>query len=439
MSTTGRLVPYQYFEALIDGRRVLELGGGGASPTEWLAARASEVTAQDLCLELPGLPLEDGLAQVILIPELEQWAGWAPLVRELDRVLAADGVLLASVGCGELTEGSGLTYQDLTDLLVPAFEHVRVLGMIPFSGFTVADFDPGDDDLEPALDCSLVEEDQPPRRYLAMASPREISAQPYEVVQVPGAPDGVGVAPLRVEEVQAEASSQRTRAETERIRAQAAERALGEVQASARQQARRADTAERRADSLMARLEAGAEELAGLHKRLADVQAEGQANRWRVDELSGLCQQLQQELDEKKPSGGNAGDPGATKLEETRRALKEAEARVAEQSRRATNAQARLAALEEQARKASAAPAEPEPTPAPEPEEPAGPDLRRQVDEATQSLEEKSVELVEARADNRRLRQENAKLARKLAAALSELQKLKQGTRNGERGTENGE
>lgn len=457
----GRLVSYQYFEADIVGRRVLELGHGGTESAAWLADRASQVTTQDLCLELDAFPLEDEAADMVLVPELELWAGWPPLVQELRRVIIPRGLILLSVRSGDLTPGVGLTYEDLEELLGRGFSHVRILGQIPFFGFTVADFQPEEADLAPTLDCSLVREDAPPRRYLAMASDAPLPAQPYGVIQVHAPGDDAGeVGSSQLDDLRDRLAEQRSRAETERLRAQAAERALGEAQASARQHARRVDTAERRADSLMTRLEQGAVELAGLHQRLADMQAQGQSDRWRVDELSGLAQQLQQELDEQVGAGGKAPRGAGSRLEELKRALQEAEARVAEQSRRATNAEARLAARStpEALPKLEIVPPKVQ-APPPEPE-PGSHDLRHQVDtleqgaelhhlemdnlhlkvrelkayngelrreadEAAQALEEQSVQLAETRADNRRLRQENAKLARKLAGALGELQKMK--------------
>lgn len=451
----GRLVSYQYFQAFITGRRVLELGRGDAVSTTWLIERAARVTTQDLCLELGSLPLEDDLADVVLVPELGDWVGWSPLLTELTRVLAPEGVVLLSVPSGDLIPGEGLTFEELGSLLEAGFAEVRLLGQIPFRGFTVADFQPGEEQLEPALDCSLVDEDQPPHRYLALASAMPLEPQPYEVIQVPSG-GAEGADRESPEALRARLDRERARAETERLRAQAAERALGEAQASAQQRARRADTAERRGDSLMSRLEQGAAELVGLHQRLADVQAQAQADRWRVDELSGLAQQLQQQLDERGEPEEQEGR-AAGQLEELKRALQEAEARVAEQSRRATNAEARLATRSSRAEEAS-------PDPLPEVQEPASPDLqdqmsalkegaavhdeqmddlqlkvrelqaynnelKREAEETTQDQDEQSIQLVEARADNRRLRQENAKLARKLAAALGELQKIKRENR----------
>ncbi len=354
-----RLVSYQYFEEFLAGRRVLELGCGDGQGAGYLLGRAESLLSLDLnnervqgCrhrLEAGNLafehvqgerfPAEDSSFDVALVPELESWSSWQPLMEELRRVLRTDGMALFSLLNGDQDPEQGLTYADADELLSGVFPQVRFLGQIPFSGCTVADFLPRERVSATVLDCSLVDEDLPPHRYLVLCSERPLAGLSYTVMQTPpreqnpeasqeGGLDGYSGVLSRMDGQ----------------RAQLAERALIQAEANVRQHSRRAETAERRNDSFMLRVEQGVGEINKLHQRIAELQGLRQADQWRLDELTSLVHQFE-EAAEKSSSPER-------QQEQLEQEVEDAESRAAEQSRRATNAEARLAQMEARLRRA---------------------------------------------------------------------------------------
>jgi|GEM_PF-4084956 SAM-dependent methyltransferase len=204
---TSRLVRYQYLEGLIDQRLVFELGCGDGTGTLRLDPWAKHIVAyepdsdslasartrlQGRSVEFLGdsalpLPQADQSFDVVLVPELQRWLGDERVMPELRRVLKADGVAFFSVAAGEAGAADGLAYDALVEFLGATFEHVRIVGEVPFSGTTMADFHPDGDEIDAALDCSLVDEDEAPTAYLAICSDVPLSAQGYAVVQFPSA------------------------------------------------------------------------------------------------------------------------------------------------------------------------------------------------------------------------------------------------------------
>ncbi|MBK8481425.1 MAG: methyltransferase domain-containing protein [Proteobacteria bacterium] len=250
-----RLVRYQYLEALVAQRRVLELGCGLGRATAFLARVAAQVVGVDvatpeLALAWKGYPEAnlsfvggDGAApgqvdasfDLALVPELQRWIARGSLLSELQRVLRPGGIAVFVVPSADVGTAPGLSYGDLLDYLEQSFEHVRILGEIPFLGRTMADFSPAGEP-EAALDCSLIGEDEPPSHYLALCSDRALEALPYTVLQLPLA--SWEDEPLWLRDQLARAGQERDRAVQ---RAEAHQRELQQLQlrvaAGARQQA----------------------------------------------------------------------------------------------------------------------------------------------------------------------------------------------------------
>jgi chromosome segregation ATPase len=359
-----RLVHYQFLEELLEGRRVLELGCGSGEGAQYLSRRAGEVLAVDTsanqlerCRALPGRPNlnyrkvdpsrlqeADGSFGVVLVPELNRWINRGSVVPEILRLLGPQGVAVFAVPSGDLPAPGGITLGELKEFLGQGFSHARIYGQIPFSGYTLADFEPGGD-ASPLLDCSLVAEDEPPVGYLALCSREPLESLGYAVLQVPAeavappAVAGVGGAVAeapglefgaeressrlaalerllqqerdrvdrerdRAEEAARMHLEQRGRADAEAVRAEAVERSLEECRRSVSQLSRRAETAERRNDSLLARVEQGSAELSRLHQRMAEMQGLRQAEQWRVDELNGRLRECEEQL-----LAARAGEP----------------------------------------------------------------------------------------------------------------------------------
>jgi len=257
-----RLCCYQYLSWLIAGRQVLEIGCGSGDGSVLLAQEAATVWALACAEDRPKpsqlprgitnlqfvigqpdrLQLADGYADVVIVPELQRWIGRGALLPELQRVLKADGVAVFIVPNADAGVPQGVHYRRLLGHL-SRFAHVRVCGVIPFWGRTVADFEPADS-WDPALDCSLVEEDELPDCYLALCSRQPLEAGQYTVLQVPAA-----------------APSPRIDDASRSLRPESAE-------------------------------------LTRLYECIAELEAARQADRWRVDELNGRLRESEARLAE---------------------------------------------------------------------------------------------------------------------------------------------
>jgi chromosome segregation ATPase/ubiquinone/menaquinone biosynthesis C-methylase UbiE len=206
-----RLVHYQYISELLTGRRVLELGCGSGRGAAFLASVARHVVAVDtssieLSLSRRAYPrpnlefvvgepdrlqLDGASFDVVLVPELGRWVTRGAFMPELRRMLAPGGLAFFTVRSGDGDGHGGMAYHDLTEYLSQAFPQLRLIGVLPFHGQILAEFDPIDE-LEPQLDSSLVSEDEAPTHYLALCSDQPIPPLGYSVIQVPlgGTPIG---------------------------------------------------------------------------------------------------------------------------------------------------------------------------------------------------------------------------------------------------------
>jgi len=424
-----RLVHYQYIQELLVDRNILEIGSGNGSGADFLAQLARRVLVLDTsaqrvarcrqfcdwsnvdCMvgEPDRLQVKDESFDVVVVPELERWFTRGGLLPEIRRVLAPHGVVLFVVRSAdrEGAGGSGMGYADLDEYLGQTFEHVRMLGAIPFRGMTMADFQP-EGELDPQLDCSLVTEDEGPVSYLALCSRQQLPTVGYSVIQVPAGADvaaprglservlgtveswaeseGAGaqvklmtqlldremtrVAALeqRLEQTRAHGEElsgrcieERGHTEVERVRAEAFQRQLADCQQTLEELRKRAEGAERRCDSLMIRIEQGAAELSTLHHRMAELQGLRQADQWHIDELVGKLRKLQQGQDGDLVVGPDVtrelerSRAEITRLQqelEQRPATPDDATKVQEAEARVVAAEQRSGATEEQARKA---------------------------------------------------------------------------------------
>jgi len=199
-----RLVDYQFAEQVLQGRAVLEVGCGSGAGSYFLARTARTVTAVDpdagvvercqrtfssrnlrfVHADPSRLELKPGSFDVVCVPLLERWPGRQEVLNQVRRMLHPEGFALFTVTSGDRPgSGEGVTYAELEQSLGQVFTHVRISGEIPFSGFTMADFKP-QQELSPVLDCSLVDEDEPPTKYLALCGAAPLSSLGYAVIQV---------------------------------------------------------------------------------------------------------------------------------------------------------------------------------------------------------------------------------------------------------------
>lgn len=200
-----RLVYYEYLSELLESRRVLEIGCGSGQGADFVAHLARRVVAVDtssihlneirravsrpnlefMAGEPDRLQLDSHIFDVILVPELLRWITRGSFIPELRRLLVPGGIAIFSVPCGDVAERRGMNYNDFYEYLAQGFTHVQLIGEIPFHGSIMAEFAP-QEDLAPQLDSSLVEEDEPPVRYLAICSDQPLKSLGYGIIQIPG-------------------------------------------------------------------------------------------------------------------------------------------------------------------------------------------------------------------------------------------------------------
>ena len=227
-----------YVEALVAGRRVAVLGDGSLGLADALHARGARLVhaydpdparvAEMIARKAPAfgspaagrpvargvvhavlgddLGVRDGAFDAVLIPDLCAFADRVDVVRRARKLVAPSGAVVIASPNGEakrrLTSGpaapDALGYYEIFDLLQLQFPVVRMVGQAPFVGYAIVDFSP---DREPdvSFDASLMAGTEEPEIFVAIASERPISLDPYLVVEVPAA-RVLGLGAARAEE-----------------------------------------------------------------------------------------------------------------------------------------------------------------------------------------------------------------------------------------------
>jgi chromosome segregation ATPase len=215
-----RLPLYAYLEPLLRGRRILEIGRAKDASTDYLVSLgASRVVAAegDLAgVEASGKDRFD----VVLVPEGEAFVRRPEVVASWQKLVADRGRLVVAVANPDRGAG-GVGYFDLHDAVARHFLKVQMLGVTPFLGVGLVEFEGAVDGLR--IDARLVKEgSEPPAVYVALAGAEPASGLGYALVQLPwseapwqsagaglGAPDARATVDLKakLEEATAEAQS----------------------------------------------------------------------------------------------------------------------------------------------------------------------------------------------------------------------------------------
>ena len=182
-----------YAEPLAAGRRVVVF----ADPATGLPERLEDLGADTVVLLTPGDDLEELRAarfDLAIIPDLALFDDPAALLVCVRRVLGDTGAALIAApnrDAAEAPDTGALDYYALFDLVAREFADVRMIAQLPFHGVALAEV--GDEDESPAVsvDTQLADSDRAPEAFVALASQRGTSLDPYAIVELPAPPPAV--------------------------------------------------------------------------------------------------------------------------------------------------------------------------------------------------------------------------------------------------------
>ena len=173
---------YAFLEPIWLGRRVLEIGpriDGTAELLKSLGADKVVVSDGDLA------SLNERF-DVVVVPEGEALVRRPGAVAACRKLVAAGGRLVVAAGNAERPGASGgVGYYDLHGAVAPLLPLIQMLGMTPFSGIGVVEFDGTIDALR--IDSRLVKEPELPVAYVAIAGTEPVAGLGYALVQLPSA------------------------------------------------------------------------------------------------------------------------------------------------------------------------------------------------------------------------------------------------------------
>jgi predicted nucleic acid-binding Zn-ribbon protein len=325
-----RLALYAYLEPLLSGRRVLEIearSGRGAVPagesTQYLRSLGARVVTVDRDATV------DDRFDVVVVPEADELARRPEAFGTLRKLLVDGGraIIATSNADRGAAKGAnapdGVGYYELYGAVAAHFGHVQMLGVTPFLGMGIVEFEGAVDGLR--IDSRLVKEgSEPPVAYVAVAGTQAAPALGYALVQLPFAPiesrlatgAGVPTAVLREEIDELRGRLRRAAEDRAALDAEvtALRRALTEADAAVVSLTRKTTEemsamAERLAAGLRnavpgdaraigADVGAARDEADRLRARLAEAEARAAAAEQRLEEMGGVARQRLAELEE---------------------------------------------------------------------------------------------------------------------------------------------
>lgn len=321
-----------FIEPLVKGRRVAMLGDASTALADELVARgarlvhsydpdparAAEVIARgagaspkpiSVSVLADDLGVRDGAFDVVVVPDLSVFTEAADVMRRARKLVSPSGaaIFVAPNTRGEVrrllpatrvaqaasSRSRSPTYYELYDLASLQFSKVKMVGQAPFVGYTVADFAPsGEPDV--SVDTSLLASSEEPEHFIAVASDRAISLDPFTVIELPWAEvaDAIGVvdatptprgaSAITVPIVEDRLAMANT--ELERLRAQKAE------------ETREAEERAAREASLSARVAELTRDAALREQRLSEIEARAGDNHVRAERLTHQVREQEEEL-----------------------------------------------------------------------------------------------------------------------------------------------
>lgn len=325
-----------YLERLVRGRRVAVLGDVTLAFGERLVdrgarlvhvydpnpVRVAEVLARTADHRdrhithavLEGdLGVRDGAFDVVVIPDLTLFDETTAALRKMRRLVGNTGVAVIAVANEEAqrrlldkpssSKPSTTDYYGLYDLVSLQFPVVRMLGQAPFVGYTLADFG-ASGELEVSVDTSLLEVTEEPEIFIAIASERKLSLDPFVVVEL-------GLGDVR-KSLGTTTTVVQPLVDAEAVAKEAAERA-------ARDEAHRVALEEQKARAEKA--EARAVELEQKIEKLREIEARAGDTHVRAERLTHQIRDLEEELFKQRDRGGKL----AKQLDDEKKARTKAE------------------------------------------------------------------------------------------------------------------
>jgi hypothetical protein len=126
---------------------------------------------------------------LVVVPDLGLFDDPA-VILELAALMASEtGVALVAATNRDAAPDGGSSrafdYYELFDLVAREFECVRMIAELPFEGVALAEFGQGADEAPAvSVDTQLADENRPPDAFVALASQRDVSLDPYSIVQL---------------------------------------------------------------------------------------------------------------------------------------------------------------------------------------------------------------------------------------------------------------
>ena len=205
-----------FAESLVEGRRVLLLGSSGHNLWQKILdrgarlvhvcdpdpVRLSEAAARNTSPNASFAPLSsqaalalrDSVFDLGIVDNLAAFDDPSEILRILRRALSPRGVAFITAPNPDVRESllpdatpirKALDYYSLYDVVRAEFPVVRMLGQMPFVGYTMAELSPLDDP-EPTIDAGFVPGGtEEPEWFVAAASAHPIDINSFTIVQVP--------------------------------------------------------------------------------------------------------------------------------------------------------------------------------------------------------------------------------------------------------------
>jgi SAM-dependent methyltransferase len=327
-----------FWEQLIErGARLVHVCDGDASRVAEAAARNTSQNVSFAPLGGAGLAVRDGAFDVGFIDNLAAFSDATQTVHKLKRALSPRGIALVSAPNPDLEHpligatlesGQKLDYYSLYDVVHREFQVVRMVGQMPFVGYSVAELAPAEDP-DPCLDAGFVPGGtEEPEWFVAVASHADVEIDPFLVVQLPC--DTLlknGAERMLREQLRTARSAERSAVER-----------LARLEAEQRKLSEAAERHQKDVD-LARQLRLLQEELERKESWILQLEARAATADARADEADQELEELRGSLGSRGP-GPNVPD-AEHRIEAAESRIKDAEARVAraEEERRSLQAQ----------------------------------------------------------------------------------------------------